>query len=112
MNEYRKDSYLKEEEFLEDFFDAAIAASKLLAEEWKPNIHCNDSVSKSQQYFLSTDESNTLIFDSAFVFHDTKGFSSVQIILKSSNRIVNIRIKRDKNKLIGEKLIDKRLKKS
>lgn len=105
MTEYLKRHYDKEEEFLEEFYDAASAAGKILDEEWQPNPHCDDNVRKNQSHFLSTGELNTLVFDSASVFHDTDGFSFAQIHMKSSTRIVNIRIKNIDGKLVGEKLI-------
>ena len=107
MSEYCKRLYNKEEEFLDEFYNVASVAVKILNEEWKPNSHCDENVRKNRKYFLSTGELNALVFDSASVYHDENGFSSVQILLKSSSRIVNVRIKRIDGKFVGEKLIEK-----
>jgi hypothetical protein len=107
MCEFCKQNYLKEEEFLEMFYDVACVVEKILDEEWKPNSYCDDSIRKNQQYFLSTGELNSLIFDSASIYHDEKGFSSAQIVLRSSKRLVTVRVKSVNGKLIGEKIVDR-----
>lgn len=107
MDEYIKRHYLKEEEFLEEFNDAANVAVKLLDGEWQPNDACNDVVRKNGEYFLSTGELQHLVFDSASVYHDAKGFSSVQIVLRSSKRVVSVRVEKVDDDLVAEKIVDK-----
>jgi len=107
MNENMNKMYLKEEEFLDDFSNFAIEAAKILKNEWQPNYNCNDKTRQNRDYFLSTGELASLTFNSAAVYHDKKGFSSVQIVLESSNRIVTVRVKRNGSKLIAKIIADK-----
>lgn len=107
MEEHLKRHYLKEEEFLDEFYNAASVAAKLLDGEWQPNYACNDAVRKNGEYFLSTGELQQLAFDSASVCHDANGFSSVQILLRSSKRVVNVRVRKVNGDLVAEKIVDK-----
>jgi hypothetical protein len=107
MEEWYRRSYLKEEEFLDEFGDVANVASKVINGEWQPNYDANDSVRKNHEYFLSTGELTTLVFNGASIYHNASGFSSVRIILKSSKRIVNVRVSEINGKLVGKKIIDK-----
>lgn len=90
-----------------EFYDVASIAARLIGEEWEPNPECSDSVRKNQQYFLSTGELNALVFESASVYHDEKGFSSVQIGLRSSKRLVTVQVRESNGELIAEKIIDR-----
>ena len=107
MPEYLKQSYLKEEEFLDQFSGVASEAAGLLKGEWVPDPTCNDKVRRNRDYFFRSGEVNALTFDSATVYHDESGFSSVEIVLKSSNRIVNIRVKKIDGSLVAEKVLDR-----
>jgi hypothetical protein len=107
MDEHWERNYSKEEEFLDDFPNGAGAAARLLDGTWSPNYHCDDKVRGNRQYFLSTGELNQLVFDSADVYHDQHGFSSVQILLRSAKRIVNVRVRKVGHDLVAEKLVDK-----
>lgn len=107
MEERFKRLYLKEEEFLGEFGDVASAAAKLLNGEWQPNDTANDAARKNLEYFFSTGEVSNLVFDSASVYHDDKGFSSAQITLKSSRRHVTVRVRKVHGELIEEKIIDR-----
>ena len=107
MSEYMKQMYFKEEEFLDEFFNVANKAAQLLNGDWEPNSACTDKTRHNRDYFLSTGELNQLTFDSAAVYYDENGFSSVQIILKSSKRIVNVRVRKVNGSLIAEKILDK-----
>ena len=99
--------YVNEEEFLEEFGDYAAAAQRLLGDEWHPNYHCDDRVRKNQEYFRSIGEQRQLVFESAAVFHDKGGFSSVQIFLRSSTRTVTVRVKNSGAKLVADKVVDR-----
>jgi len=107
MDEKMVKTYLKEEEFLEDFYEFAAAAARALDYEWHPNTGCNDSVRRNRDYFLSTGELCELTFDSGIVYHTGNSFSSVVIILKSATRFVEIRVKRVAGKLVAEKIVDR-----
>jgi len=107
LAEYLKRHYLKEEEFLEEFYDVAVVAAKLVDDAWRPNPDCNDSSRRNLDYFLSSGQLNDLFFRSAAVYHDTNKFSSVQIVLESSQRIVTVKVKSEDGNLVGEKLVDK-----
>jgi hypothetical protein len=107
MDEQFKQLYEKEEEFLDEFGASASAASELLNGAWRPNYGANDTTRNNIQYSLSIGAVKSLIFDSASVFHDRNGFSSVQIVLRSSKRVVNVRVRNVEGKLLAEKIIDK-----
>ena len=107
MSEYMKRYYTKEEDFLDEFGTLVGAALSVLGDEWQPDSQCDDDTRHNQEYFLKTGELTNLVFDGAAVFHDENGFSSTQIVLKSSKRLVNIRVKRAGNKLVAEKIIDR-----
>jgi hypothetical protein len=103
MEERLRKHYLKEEEFLDEFDSIASVAVKILEGEWQPNYAANDNTRKNQDNF----KMQCLVFDSASVYHDKNGFSSAQIILKSSHRRVNVRIRKINGELVGEKIFDK-----
>jgi hypothetical protein len=107
MTENLKKLYKKEEEFLDEFRNIASVAVKLLKGEWQPNYSASDATRKNQEYFFSKSQIKDLVFDSAAVYNDDNGFSSVQIILKSSHRIVNVRVRTVNGELVGEKIIDR-----
>jgi hypothetical protein len=112
LDEHVVKTFSKEEEFLDEFGETAIVAAKLLNGEWHPNYFANDSVRANLKYFFSRGEVNDLAFDFAAVYHDKVGFSSVQIILKSSHRVVSIRVRKMNNELVGEKIVDKSIEKT
>ena len=107
MREFLKRQYTKDEEFLDEFQMVAYEAAQLMGDDWHPAPSCDDSMRKQTKYFLSTGELGSLVFDSAAVYHDENGFSSAQIILKSSKRVVNVRVKQVDGKLVAQKLLDK-----
>ena len=107
VTEFLKRLYKKEEEFLDEFAASAITAAAILGGDWQPNYHCDDHVRYNQQYFLSTGELTQLVFDSASVHHDEQGFSSVQIVLRSSKRIVTVRVTKQGEELTAEKIVDR-----
>jgi len=107
MEEYLKRYYVKEEEFVDEFFGVASVAAKALNYEWRPDDQCNDATRKSRDYFLSTGELEQLTFMSAAVYHTAGRFSSAQIILESSKRVVNVRVKKVDGELVAEKIVDK-----
>jgi hypothetical protein len=106
MSEFMKKYYPKEEEFLDEFSDIAIEAAKILNDEWQPAYDCNDGTRKNRDYFYSTDQLYSLTYDGAAVYHDQGRFSSAQITLKSSKRVVTVRVKMENGKLISEKIVD------
>lgn len=112
MDERVIKTFTKEEEFLDEFGDTANVAVRLLNDEWYPNYSANDAVRANIKYFFSTGEVNYLAFDSASIYHDQYGFSSVQIILRSSKRVINVRVKKVDNELIGEIIVERLLDKT
>jgi hypothetical protein len=107
MIEQFKYSIRKEEEFLEQFPNAVSIANKLLKDEWKPNYLANDKSRNIIKYFLTTGEVENLVFDSASIYHNERGFSSLQLLLRSSKRRVTIRVEKKNGKWNGEKIFDK-----
>jgi hypothetical protein len=107
MTEYLKKPYNREEEFLDEFGNIASVAVRLVKGEWQPNYFASDTTRKNQEYFLPLGEIENLVFDQAWVYHDNNGFSSAQIILKSSHRTVNVLVRMVNGELVGEKIVDK-----
>jgi hypothetical protein len=110
MEEHLKKVYNKEEEFLDEFGDLASVVARTLNNEWQPNYAANNGVRKNQDYFFSRGELKDLVFDSASTYHDNSGFSSAQIILKSSHRLVNVRVRLINGELVGERIVDRPIK--
>jgi len=106
MAEHWHRSYLKEEEFWDEYPRIAHEVAKLLNSPWKLNPASNDKVRQQTVYLLSRGEFDVLRFDAAYVYHDENGFSSAQIILKSSKRTVNVRVKEINGSLLAEKILD------
>ena len=101
-----KRNYLKEEEFVDEFFNWSAAAADAVNHEWTPDASCNDDKRKNQDYFLKSGEMNQLVFRSAFT-HDDNDNLSAQILLESSKRIVNVKVRNEGNKMIAEIILDK-----
>jgi hypothetical protein len=85
--------YNKEEEFLGEFYNLAPAAALAVGNEWLPRNDCDDGARQQQRYFLSTGELSQLVFDGAEVYRSSKGFSSAVIFLRSSKRLVSVRVR-------------------
>lgn len=82
--------YLKEEQFLDEFYDWAAAAAAAVGNEWRPTSDCNDAARKQTAYFLKSGQMTWLTFSSASVHHPPNEDAYAQIVLESSNRIVTI----------------------
>jgi hypothetical protein len=107
-NEFMHRYYQKEEEFLDEYGDVASVASKLLGDEWSPNYDCDDRDRHNRDYFMSSGEQKSLVFQSGAVFHTGKFFSSAQVVLQSSTRVVTVRVSEgDGGELTAEKIVDR-----
>jgi hypothetical protein len=78
--------YTKEEEFLDEFSQVASVAAHLLEDAWRPQYNCNDATRQQRQYFISSGELSSLVFDGAAVYQTERGFSSAQIVLRTAKR--------------------------
>ena len=107
MDERMKRYYQKEEEFIEEFPSATEAVAKILKEEWEPDYDCDDETRRKRDYFLGSGELYSLVFDGAAVYEDQEGFSSAQVILKSSKRIVTVRVIKNNSDFEAEIIVDK-----
>jgi hypothetical protein len=107
MSKKAKRVYLKEEEFLEEFSDVARVAAGELNGEWCPDKNCGDVTRKNREHLRSAGELGQLVFNSAAIYYDRNVFSSVEILLNSSKRIVNVSVKTVGGKLHAEKIIDR-----
>ena len=108
MGKNRKRIYLKEEEFLEEFSDVARVVAGDLNCGWRPNNLCDEAEAKNQNYLRSTGELGQVMFKSAAVYYGPNGlFSSVEIVLESSKRHVEVRVKTVGGKLVAEKILDR-----
>ena len=112
MAETLKRHYIKEEEFLDDFPGAGSAVSQAVDGEYEPNYDCNDQTRDNIKYFMKSGELSSLTFDGASIYHEEGCFSSAQVVLKSSNRVVTVRIRPSKEKKLvysTEIIVDKTL---
>ena len=107
IDEYYVKTFIKEEEFLDEFGEISRIAADILNGEWTPNYYSSDYARENLKYFFSTGDVDQLVFHSASIYRSNNVFSSVQILLKSSHRTVNVRIKQVNNELVGEKIVDR-----
>lgn len=92
MDEHVYRQYLKEEEFLETYYETVDAVLPLLGHEWRPNFQCNDQVRVRRARLLATGRLADLTFDSGVLFHGREGLSSIRLYLRSSARFLVARI--------------------
>ena len=108
MGKNRKRIYLNEEEFLEEFSDVARVVAGELDCGWRPNNVCDEAEAKNQNHLRSTGEIGQVMIKSAAVYYGPHGlFSSVEIVLESSKRCVNVRVTTVGGKLVAEKILDR-----
>src|SRR3569623_737746 len=100
-------NYLKEEEFLDEFYIWAAVALQVLDGRWRPNYSCDDNARKQRDYFLKSGELLALAFMSAAVIGDAKSGVHAQILLESSERVVNVKVEERDGKPFAQILIDK-----
>lgn len=93
MAESMKRHYMKEEEFLDDFPGAGPAVSQAVGGDYEPDYDCNDKIRANINYFLKSGELSVLAFDRASIYYEAGCFSSAHVVLKSSKRVVTVRIK-------------------
>jgi WD40 repeat protein len=77
MDEHVHRQYLKEEEFLEVYYETVDVVRPLLGHEWRPNFQCDDQVRDRRVRLLAAGQLAELTFDSAVLFHNRDGLSSV-----------------------------------
>ena len=106
MSKKPKRVYLKEEEFLEEFSDVAMVAAGELNGDWCPDKNCGDVTRKNREHLRSTGELGQLVFNSAAIYYDRNVFSSVEILLNSSKRVVNVSVRMVAGKLVADKILD------
>ena len=115
MSEERLVRYFnKEEQFLEEFDSGGVISAILGVidrDAWRPEYDANDETRRKNEYTLKEGFfPDTFFFDGAALYHQGGQFSSVQVILKSSKRVVTIRVSRDENnELNAQKIVDKPL---
>lgn len=107
MQEYAVRQIAKEEEFLNEFYNAAAVSANLLGNEWDPCEDCNDEMRMDRKRMFSAGQLYYLAFDGASVNHKAGKFSSVDIFLKSSTRIANVRVHWVNEDWIAEKMLDR-----
>lgn len=99
--------YLKEEQFLDEFYDWAAAAAIAVGNKWRPNADCDDAARKQSAYFLKSGEMTWLTFSSASVHRPPNEDPYAQIVLESSNRTVTIRVSSPDRKPIAKIQLDR-----
>ena len=108
MESFLRQAYLKEEEFLADFSDVAYAAAKLLRGEWQPDASCDDDTRELRDAILKTGKLDDLTFRSAIVYGDAdRSFSSAHVTLKSSHRVVNVRVRKMDGDFMADTILDR-----
>lgn len=100
-------NYLKEEEFLDEFYNWASTAALALDGAWRPNYSCDDNARKQRDYFLKSGDLFGLSFMSASVQGDATTGVNVQILLESSKRIVNVKVENREGVPVAQILIDR-----
>jgi hypothetical protein len=105
-SEYTARIYRKEEEFLEDFYLAVEELLPRLDADWKPNFQCNDRERERRRLALVAGKLDQLVFDEAVVGHNRQGFSSLDVHLRSSNRLLIVRIRWNSSGMIVKKRLD------
>jgi hypothetical protein len=108
MSEFLRRHYLKEEDFLDEFQDVAYVAARLLRGDWQPDVSCDDRTREERDDILGSGQLDDLVFQNAAVY-DTPNrmFSSAQITLRSSRRLVSVRVRDVDGHLLAEKTFDK-----
>jgi len=101
-------NYLKEEEFLDEFYNWASTAALAVEGAWHPNYSCDDNARRQRDYFLKSGELSSLAFMSAAVQDDGKTGVHAQILLESSARIVNVKVEERDGKPFAQVLIDRK----
>ena len=108
MHEQLQHYYVKEEEFLDHFEHIGIVAARLMQGAWTPDYRCDDAVRRQREQRLADGTQQELVFAGAAVYHLDAHFSSVQIALKSSRRMVNIRVRHGATEeLVVDKVVDR-----
>ena len=92
MDEHVNRMCLKEEEFLEVYYETVDAVLPSLGHAWRPCFLCNDHVRDRRARLLAMGQLAELTFDSAVMFHGRDGLSSIRLYLRSSARFVVTRI--------------------
>lgn len=103
-------NYTREEEFLDEFPYVAGAATRALDGAWRPQYDSDDRARQQRDYFISSGELDSLVFDSAAVFENGSGnFSSAQITVRTAKRLVTVRVSGTRNgPLTAEKIVDRK----
>ena len=107
MPESIEQTFTKEEEFLAGYFDAAMAAAELLEGDWRPNPACNEQTRKSRAEALAKGELARLAFERANVAGEANGFSTVEILLRSSRRTIKIQVMKADDTVTAEIVEDR-----
>ena len=106
MDEYVAGMYLREEEFLEVFYGTVEAVLPQLGCDWRPNFQCDDAARWRRDRQLREGSLEALTFDSAVIFHGKEGFSSIRLYLRSSARLIVLRLRWSDDGLRVESLHD------
>jgi len=106
-SEFTARIYCKEEEFLEDFYLAVDELLPRLDADWQPNFRCNDRERERRRLALVAGTLGELVFEEAVVGHNRQGFSSLDVHLRLSSRLLIVRIRWDSSGMIVEKRLDR-----
>ena len=108
VNEYLYDYFTKEEEFLSDYSPFGKAASALMQHDWQLNPTCSEVTRLQRDTLLQTGRLLALTFDAAAVYYVANELSSVRIVLRSSKRMVTVRVSIHDGELATEKIAERR----
>ena len=106
LKDIRREFYLKEEEFVEDYYAFAASAASAVKNSWHPNPACNDEMRRNQKYFMESGELEQLDFNCASLI-EKEGSLRIQIVLESSHRIVNVKVSKNSKIVDAEIIVDR-----
>ena len=100
-------NYLKEEEFLDEFYNWASIAANELKGAWNPNYSCDDRARRNRDYFMKSGHLSQLVFQFAALTREPDGEVHVQILLESAVRIINVKVGEREGTTYVKVLLDK-----
>src|SRR5476651_2513054 len=106
MDEYVHRQYLKEEDFLETHYETVDGLLPAIGHACKPNYQCNEQVRQRRSRLFATGQATDLMFDSAVLFHNRDGLSSIRIYLHSSETLLVVRIHWEEGETLVEIVAD------
>jgi hypothetical protein len=103
--EYTAGIYLREEDFVEEWAGTVEAVLPHLG-GWRPNYNCNDQIREARRLALVKGEQTELVFDEAAISNGRQGLAAIDIHLRSSTRLLIVRLRWEEGLMIVETRLD------